>query len=245
MLIKFGKEKHLFSLMNFGEMYFNPCEYFRNLEEKQKKRGIGDGNDGGLITPFTNARAVGENGKTVTLEDGSISVIMQPAAKTPVFCLRRVETKYISSEYREKLHEQFPEHTHALIIREESEFLENVRYHFKSKAFAHPIYYQDKLYIEFYQFLKDGKSEIRFYEPRSRNRYYMEIHMQPIDGGTKKESLVIDDSNFYKTMYRKSTFFSDQMEYRIVLPYERIENGEVRRISPFNAELVSIDDLVR
>lgn len=54
----------------------------------------------------------------------------------------------------------------------------------------------------------------------------------------------INDSNFYKTMFRKNTFFSNQVEYRVVLPYEKIGAGKQYSISPFNSTLCLIDDLV-
>lgn len=74
------------------------------------------------------------------LNNANISVITDPALKIPAYCLCKTETEYISAIYREKLREQFPEHTHALIIEDEEEFLEQVRYRFRNKAFAHDIF---------------------------------------------------------------------------------------------------------
>lgn len=244
MFIKMGQEHHLNNLMRKGEMFFNPCKYFRELEDQQKKKGIGDGNDGGLISPIQNAYAINQNGTRLELHGGAISIIMDPAVNTPIYCLRRTDDEYITPDYREKLRDQFPAHTHALIIRNESDFLENVRYNLKSRAFAHSIFYQDALYIEFLQFLSSGTSDINFYTQKPKKGYFMELRWQKIDSNTV-ERLFIDHSNYYKTMYRKSTYFSDQMEYRIVLPYEHIDAGMAFSISPFSAELISIDDLVK
>ena len=74
--------------------------------------------------------------------------------------------------------------------------------------------------------------------------YYMEIRVQKV-GDNTIERLFIDDSNYYKTMFRKDSFFSDQYEYRFVLPYEQIIAGKAFNISPFHAELRTIDELVK
>ena len=50
MFIKYGAEGHLRALMEQGQMYMNPCKYFRDLEASQLLKGIGDCNDGGIIT---------------------------------------------------------------------------------------------------------------------------------------------------------------------------------------------------
>lgn len=245
MLIKYGAEDHLKGLMEKGGMYFNPCEYFRKLEESQKKKGIGDGNDGGVSAAFYDIQMISPDGERHEIKDGNMSLIVEPAKRTPVFCLRRTNTKYISSEYREKLRSQFPEHTHALIIRDEKGFLENVRYNMRNQAFAHTVFYENQLSTEFYQFMQHGFSNILFYERNcSKRKYYMEIKLR-YTGDDKLRDLFINDSNFYRTMFRKDCFFEDQREFRIVLPYKQIDEGRTYQINPFFAELVKLDELIK
>lgn len=245
MFIKYGEEQHLVSLMENGAMFFNPCRYFRDLEAVQKQKGIGDGNDGGVVSKCVNLRMVAPDGKEYVAHDSSVSFIVEPALKTPVFCLRKTNTEYISANYREKLRSQFPKHTHALIIRDESEFKENVRYGLLNKAFAHTVFYEKQFTIGFYDFLKNGSSDIRFIDPENTGAMpYLEMHYKRI-GDDRVERLIIDGSNYYKTMFRKDIFFSDQCEYRFVLPYEQISEGKSFSISPFHAKLCAIDDLVR
>lgn len=245
MFVKLGQEKHLYDLMTKGEMFFNPCKYFRDLEEEQKQKGIGDGRDGAITAQTDSACFVSTEGRRSELNHSTLSVIVEQALPTPIFCMRKVDNEFISAEYRKKLKEQFPEHTHALIIRDEAEFLENIRYSFKNRVFAHSIFYQDRLTTDFISFLKNGSSDTRFYAPKPRQRYYMEAFYEPIDKSEEGYRFFIDDTNFYKTMYKKDLYFSDQKEYRLVLPYEEIETGIPHNIEPFNAELVSIDELVR
>ena len=245
MFIKYGAENHLSDFCSKGEMYFNPCKYFRDLEEEQKKKGVGDGNDGGLCLQAEKVRAILPSGIGFEGSDVSLSLIVDPALKTPTFCIRRAETASISREYREKLREQFPNHTHALIIEDEAAFLKNIKRSFRGKAFAHDVFYQSIVTIEFVDFLNSGISEIDFCPPKKQSRYYMALRYWPEEN--HESSIVerrIDDSNFFMTMFRKDTFFTDQNEFRIVLPYTNLTAGRVFKIRPFHATLCRIDELV-
>ena len=249
MFIKYGAENHLSDLMTKGEIYLNPCKYFRALEREQMLKGIGDGKDGGITLPVASVTAKSnESNQVFHQDDVEMHFIVESCATTPIFCLRRDESEFITHEYRELLADQFPKHTHALIIRDEEQFLENIRYNFKSRAFAHDIFYQDRLSVELFNFWKKGESDIRFYAPRTRNRYYAKVKYMPIYVKDSKirinEDFYIDDSNCYRTMFAKSIFFEDQKEYRIVFPYEELDCGKKYTISQFDAELVKIDSLV-
>ena len=150
----------------------------------------------------------------------------------------------ISIHERELIREQFPDHTHALVIPEEKDFLDSVQNSFDQKAFSHRIFYQDKFYTDFLEFLCRGKSDTKFIEPEASSNYYADFFMIPENRDIPPTHCRINDSNFYKTMFRKNTFFSNQVEYRVVLPYEKIGAGKQYSISPFNSTLCLIDDLV-
>ena len=141
-----------------------------------------------------------------------------PSLKIPAYCLCKTETEYISASYREKFREQFPEHTHALIIEDEEEFLEQVRYRFRNKAFAHDIFYQDDFLLDFWNFLKCGQSDIMFYKPNAKKRYYSEMLFEHNSGTW--EYFRIDDSNFYRNAFRTDILFSDHKELRSVYLHE-------------------------
>lgn len=243
MLIKFGQEQHMVDLRDKGAMFFNPIKKFREFEEEQKKKGIGDANDGSIHTTAEKAW-ISQSNKMAVLNNANISVITDPALKIPAYCLRKTETEYISATYCEKLREQFPEHTHALIIEDEEEFLEQVRYRFRNRAFAHTVFYQDNFYEDFWRFLKHDESAIRFYKhKKSKKQYYSEMIFEHNSG--TREYLRIDDSNFYRTAFRKDIFFSDQKEFRIVLPHEKITAGKIYEVGAIRSTLVKIDDLVK
>ena len=244
MLIKYGQECHLKDFMEKGEMYFNPCKYFRELEEKQKKKGIGDGKDGGIHGMANKIKMIYSNGEVIEAGESESSIIVQPALSTPIYCMRKCCSANISKEYRDKLRDQFPEHTHALLIHDEKGFLENVRYNMRNKVFAHDILYEDKFTVDFLEFICTGDSDILFYKPKKKSSYYMKLIYEPEDKTAQQRHIYIDHSNFYKTMYRKDMFFQDQAEYRLVLPREKIEKGKKYYIEPFSAKLVKIDDLV-
>lgn len=243
MFVKFGNEKNLKDLMVKGEIYFSPCKVFREFEEKYANKGIGDCNDSSIVTKNVKAFLDDKKGKQFFYNSVNVSSLIKPCENTPVFCLKKTNCEYITIEERNILNEQFPEHTHALIIEDEDEFLENIRFNFKSKAFSHEIFYQDEFFVDFEDFLYAGSSKTHFYKPKAKQEYYASYNSCDNEGNLIRK-FKIDNSNFYRTMFRKSIFFENQKEFRIVLPYEKIEKGKVYSITPFKAKLVTIDDLV-
>lgn len=246
MFIKYGKKEHLESLLNKGEMFFNPAIKFREIEKVQKNRGQGDRNDGGLHSKASTIIMTDPHGRTIEAHNIENSVFMSAANETPVFCLKRTEEEYISEEYREELRNQFPDYTHALIIEDEKEFLECVRYSMHSKAFAHDVFYEDNVYtLDYIDFLKSGNSEMQFYPMKAKKKYYAHTIATDTDNRHVRD-FFIDDSNFYKTMFRKDTFFQEQSEFRIVLPREKIVEGRAYHVTPkFCGRIVLIDDMIK
>lgn len=243
MLIKYGPEQWLLDLMNKGAMFFNPAQTFRDIEEKQQLKGQGDKHDSGLHSISKDISIIYQDQSINLNQEIDCSFIIERAKKTPVFCLKKATDEFITAKERSILKKQFPNHSHALIIDDESRFLENVRYSFKSRAFAHSVFYQDNFYLDFCEFLHSGCSDIKFYPTRRKNRCFAKIRFEDNDGAVIRD-FVIDDSNFYKTMYRKGVDFRNQQEYRIVLPHVQINEGKLFRIKPFQARLKRIDDLV-
>ena len=245
MFIKYGAEGHLRALMEQGQMYMNPCKYFRDLEASQLLKGIGDCNDGGIITDEGNVVLKHRNGSYYEIPNQSIAFIVEPCLHIPVFCLKQSERSTLSLADREVLREQFPTHTHALVIDDEFSFFENIRISFAGNAFCHSIFYQDKFFVDFLEFLEGGKSDVQFNNPKPTPRYYAEMISLPNDPNDRAHRFRIDDTNYFKTMFRKGTFFESQKEYRIVLPYERVDAGKIFNIQPIKAKLYKIDDLVQ
>ena len=237
MFIKFGKEQHLRSLMDRGEIWFNPSIKFRTWE---KNEGVKDKNDGGIRTKCEKTKIFDYEGHSLYLGEGNISYIIQPAKQTPVFCL--FQTEEILLDIINDIKREFPSYNYALIIEDEMEFLENIRFSFRNKAFCHNVFYQDEINLDYNEFLFNGQSDVRFYEPKKKNRYYAYIENKDSNGTVRH--IFIDDSNFYRTMFKKGSNYKSQREYRIVLPFERIEQGKIYKIKPFKAVLVNIDDLV-
>lgn len=248
MFIKYGAEANLKSLMEFGKMYFNPCKYFRALEAEQLLKGIGDCNDGGIVTNAGRVFVQDKANNFYEAEEQCIAFVIQRCLSIPIFCLKQSSDVTLSADECAEIHKQFPNHTHALIIEDEKSFLENIQSSFQQKAFSHHVFYEEKFTVDFLDFLEAGLSDIDFNIPKSGSEYYAEIFTDPVDKDAenlKAKHFRIDNSNFFKTMYRKKPFFSSQAEYRIVLPYEKIGTGTVYKIHPFSATLCKIDDLIQ
>ncbi|OAA91459.1 hypothetical protein [Clostridium ljungdahlii] len=243
MFIKYGEESHLQELMSKGLIYFNPCKFFRDLEAEQMKKGMADSNDGGISNLYKKVRLDTNDGTVSENQNQIVDFIVKPCLKTPVFCIKRAKSEIITDKERYNLKVQFPKHTHALIIEDEDAFLENIRYNFRNRAFSHDIFYQNEFLKNFIDFLFYGKSVTNFYEPKKKSRYYAEFTVTLNNG--KMSKLYIDDSNFYKTMFRKNLFFNEQNEFRIALPYETQEEGKKYQINQVKARLCRIDELVQ
>jgi len=243
MFIKYGEENYLERFYRLGEMYFSPCVKFRELEESQVK-GIGDKDDGGIRTRNSQCYIAPQNGKAFFVSNAEISFITDCCRFTPTYCIKQTNTAYISEQEFTTLSNQFPKHTHALIIENEDDFLENIRYCFRNKAFAHRMFYQDDMFTDFLEFLFSGDSDILFYKPHTpKYKYFFDLAAQNLDGLIRP--LRINKSNAHKTMYRKGLFFKTQQEYRIVLPHLEIGEGTIYNIAPFNAKLIQIKELLR
>ena len=172
MFVKFGEKEHMLSLKENGAMWFNPCKKFREWE---KEDGIKDCDDGGIRAPAETIRIVDQEGNTKVAKDISFGLTVEPAFKVPVFCLYQTSENFLSDEKIRKIRQKFPDYDSALLIEDEFAFLENVRYSFKSRAFCHTIFYQDRYEMEFVDFLEKGESDVSFYKPQKKNRYYADV----------------------------------------------------------------------
>lgn len=166
MIVKYGEEQHLLNLMTKWQIFFNLCKYFRDLEEKQLKKGIADQNDGGISASSVKVIVETNDGTVYNNTSMDFVFIVNHCLKTPIFCMKKTISEIITARERIKLRDQFPNHTHALIIEDEDAFLENIRYNFRNKAFSHVIFYQNEFLTDITDFLINGKSNTRFYEPK-------------------------------------------------------------------------------
>ncbi len=245
MFIKYSTEQRLLAFMEEGKMFFNPAQKFREIEEKQLIKGQGDRYDSGLHSMANTVVTKLPDGRKAVAHDIEVSLLMSPARYTPIFCLKRSKNEYITKKYYYELKSQFPDYTHAIIIDDEKEFLENIRFSMTSKAFAHKVFYQDNYFLDFIDFMYSGISDIRFYPiKKKRHSYYAHILVENNSGKIERD-FWIDSSNYFKTMFRKDIFFQNQNEYRIVLPHERIKEGRSFQIKPFRAQIAAIDRLIK
>ena len=238
MFIKFGIKQHLENLMTNGAMWFNPCIKFR---EWKITEGIKDSQDGGFKLTAEYTHFFDTAGNFICSGNKRIGLIMNPAQQTPIFCLYKANDKIEIINSIADIKAEFPNYDYALIIDNEYEFLENIRFSFRNKAFCHKIFYQDELSVEFVDFLFDGTSDTLFFKPKNKVNPYAYCEYRPLNGVPRR--LNIDDSNFYKTMYSKNLNYSKQSEYRIVLPYNKIKEGKYFYIKPFKADLIQISNL--
>ena len=242
MFLKYGTKEHLEGLRS-GEMFFNPCKLFQNMEEEQINKGQGDRLDSFMAAKASEV-VLFSNEFYAKRSAIDFSVIVPKSKSTPMFCIKVADDWHISKEQYEEIKKQSEDWTHVLVIRDEDAFLENVRVSMKNRAFGHKVFYENVMCDDFVDFLKQGESDFLFYKPKaSHRRYYMDIKVTRFDG-SPGGIIRIDDSNYYKTMYKKDVFFKSQNEYRIVLPYESIDKGKLYSINPFEAEILDLGQTI-
>ncbi len=242
MFLKYGKKDNLEKLKD-GGIFFSPCKVFQNIEKEQLNKGQGDQWDGTLTTKAIEVELYAD-GFYKKLSDIDFSVIVSKSENTPIFCIKAAESYHVTQEQYKKIRIQSPDWTHVLVIEDESAFLENIRFNMRNKAFAHKVFYENVICDDFIEFLRFGKSDIRFYTPKykkSNDYMYMKVKLF---ADSNEVFIRIDDSNYYMTMYKKDVFFKGQNEYRIVLPYESITQGKLYDISPFEADIFEIEETI-
>lgn len=233
MFLKFGKREHIEKLKK-GYMWFNPCIKFRQWENDDMTR---DPFDGGMA--FSSSVV---HSKDLQVNNLKFSTIIEPAKTTPIYCLKYVTQYEDLHDEISELIKQFPEYDTVLIIDDEVKFLSQVSYMLNKKIFAHKIFYQDVLSIDFVDFIFNGVSDISFISPIKQRKYYMEI-MASLNNQEDKY-IKIDDSNYFKAMYSKGLKYSKQNEYRLVLPWKRINDGTSFYVGPIDGSIKPISTLV-
>ena len=233
MFLKFGKREHIEKLKK-GYMWFNPCIKFRQWENDDM---IYDPFDGGIAFQSSIVHS-----KDLQLNNLKFSSIIEPAKNTPIYCLKYVAEYEDLHDGISELIRQQPEYDTVFIIDNEEKFLSQVSYRFNKKVFVHKVFYQDVLGTDFVNFIFNGVSDINFISPIKQRKYYMEIKTSL--NNQADEYIKIDDSNYFKTMYSKGLKYSKQNEYRLVLPWIRINEGTSFYVRPIDGIIKPISTLI-
>lgn len=228
--LKFGEESHLKEFVK-GGLYCSNADTFQAIENEQKIKGQGDVLEAGSRLFSDNLIMQSHDTGSITSFKMSTNILIhfEPAKYMPIFCLFSVYEEdcvidkngqykiNLSEEKKEMIKEHFPKANAVAIITEPYKFLDDIR-----KSIGCEIKHGEVHYFQI-----DEGYEINGSNIRAMDMEYMQYLMQDvppvIEDGKTIHSFKADYA--FRALFCKDVFFSDEQEYRIVLPHEIITKG--------------------
>ena len=204
-MIKYGKKKHLKQLAN-GMIRFAPTEDYINLQKIIGEKGQGDSDEGKLFVKSIRAMIQPhDNPNTTTfVENANFKISFDELNRKPVFCLSQYSeedttentTLSIAQDKVDAIKHDFPEATHALIIKEPEKFIADLM---KISGSMH-------------------SNEIQYYDYR-HNWINMYVFVAGENQGKNDVGTIyhVTTENIYRQLYCKSDELTKQQEYRFIL----------------------------
>ncbi len=236
-LLKFGEEFHLKEFAK-GSLYCSNAETFWGIEDKQKIKGQGDILEAGsrIFSQNMTMQSLDTGSITSFNMSGNILVHLEPAKHIPVFCLFTVyeddcgidaNGQYIinlSDEKKETIKKHFPKANAVAIISEPYKFLDDVIASIGCEIKHGEVHY----------FHIDEGLEIEGSNQRAIDMEYMKYLMQDVPPVIKdgKTTYSFQADYVFSALFCKDVFFSDEQEYRIVLPHEKVSKGTSYPVKP-------------
>lgn len=226
-LLKFGERTHVEEFAS-GSLFCSDAITLWGIEEKLKIRGQGDILEAGSRV-FTQKMTMIEHGTSkATVFSGKANALVhfEPAEHIPVFCMFTVFDHdcniskngelsiALSNKVKATIRSHFPNADAVAIIHNPEEYLEDVE-----KTIGHSVKHGEIQYFNI-----DKGYEANNGKDNAIDMDYMMYLVQDvppvIENGKKTYSFVADYA--YRVLFCKDVFFTDEQEYRIVLPDEKI-----------------------
>ncbi len=228
--LKFGQREHLESFVK-GNLYCSNAQTFRGIEDNLKIKGQGDKLEAGtrLFAQKVSIQALDAE-KAISLNGfSSISLHFESIEKIPIFCMFAVfdsdcENRAdgttiirLSEETKTCIHSHFPKADSVAIITNPDGFLTDV-----SSSIGQRI---EHSLVQYFRLDSGYKSETgRTSMDGNYIKYIMQGKPPEIDGN--KRIYLFDEECIHRALFCKDVFFSDEQEYRIILPDDEIINGK-------------------
>lgn len=228
-LLKFGKKEHLKSLVT-SSLYCSNAMTFWGIEDDLKIKGQGDILEASTRMFAQNMTMLHPDTNEIVVECGKVNglVRVEPAERMPVFCMFAVYEEdcnindngemeiNLSEEKKQTIREHFPNADAVVVIPNPEKFIEDVNgsIGFDIKVGSVHYYHIDKGLST-----DDGQTAM--------DMEYMKYLTQDVppmkENGTTCYSFYADYA--YRVLFCKDVFFTNEQEYRIVLPTETIDVG--------------------
>ena len=238
LFVKFGKKKHVSRLLD-GKMHFSNAEVFRGIEKGKGLKGQGDAyeaiwqlkNTQGFFTDM-------DTGTTQYLPNVNLDLQLEDISRIPVFCITHIKTDecLISSTGSKR------------ILRVKDTIRDTIKAHFPNADTA-GVFFQPKMFlssldglgvimhdsVQYFDFSPNGAIlemiEYLFQNPgrkKEGNQRLLQSILVTNDG--KQKAMEITHQNMKRLLFCKDNYFSDEKEYRIILPQKRISEPKDYKI---------------
>lgn len=224
-LIKFGEKKYM-ELLGKGQFYFSHAKRFREIESELVK-GQGDELEGKAQVKTTSVRAYDHDTGDLVCElpINVLSFGAELIEYVPVFCCSYFTKEdciyYVddlnyrinfSSEIQETIREHFPKADTAIIFTDPMDLLNNIESQLDTRLVHSKVNYFNMKPV--------GTDWVEFISGDSSERF--------TDGKRTGTKYTVTTENVYRTLLAKDQFFTDEKEYRLLLPDISINEPETR-----------------
>ncbi len=250
-LLKFGKKEHVKEFAS-GILYCSNAKTFWGIEKDNKIKGQGDILEAGSRIHAQNmvVKEIGTDRTITTIGKSEVLVHAEPASKIPVFCLFAVHQDdcivngngvmkiNLSEEKKKTIRDHFPNADTVAVINDVDEFLGDVQ-----KSIGYQVMHEPVHYFNIDKGFKahDGADvalDMEYF------KYVTQDTPPQKEGKLTRYSFMVD--YVYRVLFCKDIFFSDEQEYRILLPTETIESGTKYPFSTgVRIEVKSIEDFLK
>lgn len=229
-LLKFGKRKHLESLVA-GNIYCSNAITFWGIEDKLKIKGQGDILEAGTRMFAQKMIMQDPDTKEIIAECGKANglVRIEPAEKMPVFCMFAVFEEdcksdedgnliiNLSDDKKQTIKEHFPNADAVAVIPNPRVFIEDIRKSIGTEIKAEKVNY---FHIDKGLETKDGRTAMDMEYMK-----YLAQDVPPVKADGEINYVFYADYAF-RALFCKDLFFEKEQEFRIVLPNEIINTGK-------------------
>lgn len=231
-----------------GNLYFSNAEKFWGIEDKLKIKGQGDQLEAGTMLFAQKITAYSHQDSSLIAEAGNCKGLLrvEPAKNIPVFCLFAVfeedctkdnEGKFIinfSNKTKQIIKQHFPKADSVAIVDNPNEFLRDIE---------NSIGYELKHELVGYYNLDSGldADDGRKAMDMAYINYIMQDTAPSKDGNKTTYTFYADYA--FRVLFCKDVYFSEEQEYRILIPSETIIESKTYPAQITNKiTVISIDD---
>ena len=229
--LKFGQREHI-ETFSKGNLYFSNAEKFWGIEDKLKIKGQGDQLEAGTMLFAQKVAAYSHEDNSLVTKAGVCKGLLriEPAQNIPVFCLFAVFEEdcskddngntiiSLSDHTKQVIKQHFPKADAVAIIENPDVFLHDIE---------QSIGYDVKHELVGYYNLDSGldTDDGRKAMDMAYINYIMQDVAPLVEDGKTTYTFYADYA--FRVLFCKDVYFSEEQEYRILIPSETIIESKI------------------